>query len=171
LKAGYTGDQERVYFLDKETSLPVKVVAYLNSEARAQDRPLTVWQPTEIRQIQGYPVIWTSIQRDYTGDGGTLAHTREYRVESVAFNRNHSREEFRVPVEPNALVIDTTTKEMVQQPPAPVTSAQQSTQVMTPAPAIRAEPDRAWFDLAAPLSAGTGLFLIAIGFWLSRRRP
>lgn len=51
LKAGYTGRQDRVYFLDKQTSLPVKVVTYLDSEARAQDRPLTVWQPTEIRQV------------------------------------------------------------------------------------------------------------------------
>lgn len=168
---GYTGDQDRVYYLDPETSVPVKVVTYLSPTDRELGRPLLVWRPVEVRRVQGYPFVWTSREEEYAPLSGVPTFDREYRVEAVVFNKIHANDEFRPDIQQGALVIDTITKQVVHGPhnPGHEVAPEASQSALTHAP-IRAEVDGTWSNLAFPLLGTAGAFLLVAAFWLSRRR-
>lgn len=172
VKTGWTGRQDRVYYLDKTTSVPLKVVSYLDGGEREKGRPSSVWTATEIKIVQGYPFAWNSLEEDYTGEGGTLSYKREYKVDSIVLNKVYDRKMFQVEIGPDALVIDTTRAKSSKaaaptQKNAPGTGQRTSTSVANP---VRAEAPRPWSDIAPGFCGALGVLLLVVSFILWRRR-
>ena len=170
-RTGPSGEQDRVHYLDRKSSVPLQVIAYANPRAREKGLPLTVWKASEIRQVQGYPFVWSASQEDYTGEPGVISYRREYLVESVVFNKAQARSDFRPEIHENAFVIDTVANTVLKSPGyLDRPSAVPEHAAISSVP-IRAEPSRPWADLAGSVSATAGAALLIASFLLWRRRP
>lgn len=169
---GLTGHQDHVYHLDKVTSAPLKVEFYREAEDREAGRLLLVWTAKSLDTVQGYPIVRESIQQDYTGEGDTLDMIREYRVESIAFNKEFPKSTFSPELQPGAVVFDTITGRPAYQVPGAEgaddgPSHTHATPVANP---VRAEPPVPWSTYAAPTSIALGLAILTTSLLLWWRR-
>lgn len=169
---GLTGQQDHIYHLDKSTSVPLKVEFYRNPGDREANRPLILWTAKSLDTVQGYPIVRESVQLNYTGEDDTLSMTREYRVESVAFNKEFPKSTFWPEFQPGAVVFDTIANKSVYQVPG-AEGATPSTPHAHAEPvsnAVRAEPPTPWSTYAASTSIALGLAILVTSLALWWRR-
>ena len=169
---GWTGQQDQIYSLDEATSTPLKLEVYRSGEDREKNYPLLVWTAEEIGEFQGYPMVVKATKHSYTGEGGKLSRTNDYRVESVAFNKDFPESIFRPEIQPGVLVMDnirktaysslSTTAEGAADQESASNANPGPTQATTSTP-IRAVPPN-WPSHVSMVSIGIGCVLIMIGF-------
>ncbi len=59
-------EQDLVYSLDRETSIPIKVESFKNEEARATNQPGWTWTARKLDFIQGHPIVVSSEHHSFT---------------------------------------------------------------------------------------------------------
>lgn len=98
-----------VYFLDRETSIPLKVVHYATEADRRADRVLFEWSGTALERRDGYPIVPTSdfVHYRHEPDGSKVALYRlRYRVEDFRLNQSYDVAVFRPEIKSRMTVLD-----------------------------------------------------------------
>jgi len=104
-----------VYYLDKQTSVPLKVVCYTSSERRRSDRPLWAWEATKLDEVSGHHVAVESIWKRFVtkdvepGDTPKIDYTQTIHVNRCTFDQEITSSEFWPAYTPGVHVVDTIT--------------------------------------------------------------
>jgi hypothetical protein len=169
--SGWSGKQDHVYWLDRDTSVPLKVQFFADPQARLANRPVLVWSAEELSEFQGFPFVVKSSQSDHAGEDGTLNVTVEYRVVSVDYNRDFPVSMFQPEIQPEAIVYDT----IANRPPRRSSEsihgqipgvALEATATTT----IRADPPHPWGTHASAVFFGLGVASVVAGLIVRWRR-
>jgi len=178
-ETGHTGTWEQVYYLDAVTSTPLKVVVYKTPEDRLSEQPIIVWTAEEIGKFQGYPIVTKAVQRDFSAEGGKHSWTREFVVESIAFNKEYPSSTFWPDFGAGAFVFDNVKATAKRIPDgdqdevleeADQAADTETTATTAVAPAIRADPPKSWSFYATSATLGLGCAAILVSLWLWWRR-
>lgn len=170
-RKGRSGQQDQIYCLDEETSLPLKVELYRAAQDRIAGQPFLVWTAKRLDKVQGYSTVREAVQQVYTGPNGKLSMTHEYTVDSIVFNKKFSTSNFWPELQPGVVVFDTiTNKPVYPTPGAADTSAKaRPTTTAMPVDSIRAEPPRPWTASVAPVFIALGTVILFVSLYLWRR--
>jgi hypothetical protein len=164
--------QDLSYWLDRATSLPLRVEAH-RAETTAAGRPNWVWEATELAEADGYPYVRKSHYTSYTLDASGAATTDEkmtidYDVTQMAFNRPHEASEFWYTPEPGMQVVDAVGGSIYDVPGGPPPSPIAATAVGTPIQAPETPPTS---SIVPAVSIGLGLAVLGAGIalWVRQR--
>ena len=97
--------QDQVFYLDKITSIPLKVESFRDKESREKNEPLGVWTAKSLDKIQGHFAPLKSTQTAYSKDG-SLSLTWDFTVNSIAFNEEYPASTFWPAFQPGVTVLD-----------------------------------------------------------------
>jgi len=179
---GISGNAEKIYSLDAETSVPLEFELYSTKEDRLAERPLSVWTAEELGEVEGYPVVLKSVKQSFSSETGNPTVTREYQVESIAYNKDYPASQFWPELDPGALVADNVKGTLERIPGGEelrqadldaadaAFEAQTDAQATTLDPAIRADPPKSWSFYATSATLGLGCAAILVSLWLWWRR-
>ena len=165
-------EQDLVYDLDKETSVPVRVRSYgrrFNRETFEGDTPNWDWTALTLDTVDGYHLPLRSSHVSHARAGGKATAEKrsssEIVVESVHFNKSFPASTFWPVVEPGVLVRDLIKKTTTTT--APAKEAQQGTSSPPAGTPVRAgQPDdsSSWGSTAC-LSLGVALLGAGVVSW------
>lgn len=160
------GGESVVYFLDRETSVPLKVVHYKTEADRQADRVEFEWSGTAIERREGYPIVPTSELTHYRHDasGAKVALYRlQYRVEDFRINQTYEAATFWPEITPRMNVLDLVSRK------ATFPKRSESSKSITQEAGTHLIPEERSFPQTA-IFVGLGLVLIAVAGWLRWRR-
>ncbi len=159
VKQGYS-ISDSVYWLDPETSFPIKVENYQDASQRAAGRPRTVWSAESLDEVGGRHFPLRSSLAMY-GAGGELQSERTIVVDEIRFDGEYPASIFWPVLGPGTRVIDLTTKQTMVVPKAEVAAGD----------ALTAEPRGGWQGPAttSALVLGAALLIAAVVVWWRRR--
>jgi hypothetical protein len=179
---GTTGQSEGLYSLDRTTSLPLRVVFYLDSAERAEGRVYFDWKVEELGKVQGYPYARRSVQVRPAETNGRRAEMVTRTVESLQFNKEYPLAFFRPELQPGAVVFDTITNQPAYvvggAPPsatgpgktAPASSAPRPAGTPPGATPLAVQRPRRASEIAAPVALGLGALILSSSLVLLWRR-
>ena len=107
--------QDHVYYLDKATSIPLRVEAYRDQAARDAQKPLWVWSAGSLDQVQDHFIPLRSTMIAYSEDSKP-DFTWNYHVLSIEFDRDYPASIFTPGLPPGATVVDTISDKMFKVP-------------------------------------------------------
>jgi hypothetical protein len=159
--------QDQVFYLDRATSIPLKVESFSDAEARSREAPLWAWTAEELGEVQGHPVVLRSKQVDYEGQTEPTM-TRTFQVESIAFDQTYPASTFWPAKQPGVPVMDAIANKVSTTPgarPEPAEAARPAA-----GRAIVAEPPGDWTAMMPTAALGLGVATLAAGLLLWWRR-
>lgn len=159
---------EDVCYLDRETSVPLKVVRYADDQARREDRPLVVWAAKSIDEVEGFHIPLSSERIRYQGDGSeptAVSYRAQFEVQEVQFHESYDTSMFWPEISPRMTVFDHIREEATF--PRDGTAAAASTSQGS-SPPIRAT-DSVGLPFA-PILIGLGGALLVAGLLVRWRR-
>jgi hypothetical protein len=163
--------QDQVYFLDKETSIPLKVETYWDEAARLRNDPMGVWTAESLDQDQGYYLPHNSTGITF-GPDKAPAYTNQFKVESVVFNKEYPASTFWPTFQPGVNVFDsvnpgaTKVSDETKVKPPVVNSPTVS---VVAAPPIEAVPPSDSTPMIA-LGLGVAVLFVGVFLWWQRAR-
>jgi len=101
-----------VYYLDKVTSVPLKVVCYTSSDLRLSNRPLWAWEAIRLENVSGHHVALESIWKRFVVKGAEPAaaskvdYTQTIHVDECTFDQQIAASEFWPIYTPGVRVLD-----------------------------------------------------------------
>jgi hypothetical protein len=157
-----------VYWLDHETSIPLKVCNYRSQAMREAGFPLMTWAAESVEKIGGR---WFPVKSNVHYEHGEEPTPRQslgsgrLDVKLLAFDKTYDKAEFWPKIGEETIVFDETT-DRIKAPPKPAAT---KTQAKTVADPIRADGvDSAWGWVAGP-SILFGILALIVGLILHRR--
>jgi hypothetical protein len=162
--------QDQVFYLDKETAIPLKVESFRDAAARQKNQSVWVWTAKTLDRVYGHPVTLKSTQTAYAQDG-SLMFSWDFDVESIEFDKDYPASTFWPVLQPGVTVDNAITKKAYQTPGERKGPQETKTETGIAVQPIRAEPPRNWASLAPGLTFGMGcaVLLAAGAVWLRRR--
>ena len=97
--------QDHVYYLDKATSVPLKLASYRDQTARDQKKPLWVWTAESLDKVQDHFVSLKSKMIQYAEDLQP-GFTWTYSVISIQFDKDYPASMFSPAPQPGVTVLD-----------------------------------------------------------------
>jgi hypothetical protein len=161
------GRYTQVYWLDKETSAPLRYQMYTSEENRALDRPLADWEAGPGNGVLGLPTSYrTTRYHSDQGDGTNVWYRIDGKVESITLDETYTESTFWPEITPETAVNDLVGEQIIPAslPPAEATST-------TAADPIRAvpRPDPASTLTRALLPLGVVLLIaLVVARWWRR---
>ncbi len=155
--------QDHLYYLDRETSIPLKVESYRDQAARDQNQPLWVWTAESIEKVQGHNLTPKSRLVRYNEQ--KPAFEWSFSLESITFDKDHEAATFWPAFEPGVEVHD-----MILDKHYVTPGARAPEQTSTAAP-IEAVPPGDWMDTLpwASLILGCAILITGGCLWWKRR--
>jgi hypothetical protein len=164
-------DRVHMYFLDRDTGVPLKVANYINSELLDVGKPSGVWEATSLETVQGRHFPRTSTFEEYVvqkADDGRWKHELDMRqtirVTELEFDAPIPAESFWPTFQPGVLVLDTVAGKNYTIPGGD--------SALSKSAAVQA-PVRVSSDAGSPWLAGAGILLslslLVTAFFLWRR--
>ncbi len=157
--------QDQVYYLDKKTSVPLKIEVFRDEASRNKQQPMAVWVAKTLDSAEGHNFPLRSSETAY-GKDGNREFLWDFDVKRIHFNEEYPDSTFRPVLQPGVLVLDATTKKSYKVPGVVVIPPQ----VSVPGQAVRATPppDRSSYVSTGSLLLGVGLILVAGFAWWRR---
>jgi hypothetical protein len=173
--------QDQVFYLDRETSIPLKFEAFRNQESREQKKPVGEWVAESLDKIQGHFVPLKSTLTAKRADGTTLM-VWKYTVDSIEFNKEYPASTFWPTPRPGVTMFDTSTgkaktvpgeKTADKQATTPArenTGLQSRSADATATASTQAVPPKNWTATVSNVSLGLGCAVLLVGCLLWWRR-
>jgi len=163
--------QDRVYYLDRATSLPIRVDA-LGTSGAGKGQTLWSWIATEIETIQDRPFATKSLTTHYQkGEkSGDILSTVSHDVLSLRYDADLSSVAFWPTIAPGVRVVNLITKESTVTPGKAAIDPVKAATSTTTTPVI-AESPRDWSAAISygGIALGAALLLTAVIVWWRRR--
>jgi hypothetical protein len=159
--------QDQVYYLDKATSIPLRVESYRDTSARERNEPISSWTARSLDEVQGHFVPLNSSQVSYNKEGAEDL-TWDFKVESIEFNKDYPNSLFWPTVQPGTTVFDSIMNKMSETPGQRKSDVKQSEKAI--AQPIYADPPRDWTATASSVSLVLGAAVLLTGTVLWWRR-
>jgi hypothetical protein len=164
--------QSLVYSLDRETSVPLKIVAYANPDRIREGSPNWSWQATSLDKISGrhYPLrsTYASSQRSKADPGRPTSEPdvkQTIRVEEIEFDAAIPKTTFWPTFQPGVAVADTVSKHKFRVPGGESPRKEEAS-VGTP---IRVAPESGSWLPGAGLALSIAVLAVAAILWRSSR--
>ncbi|MFO0958892.1 MAG: hypothetical protein U0800_15930 [Isosphaeraceae bacterium] len=155
-----------VYFLDRETSVPLKVVHYATEADRQADRVLFEWSGKAIERREGYPIVPASelvhYRHEPNGSRVVLYHCH-YNVEDFRLNQPQDPAQFWPVITPKMNVLDMVNRK------AHFPKRSETSKQITQDAGSRLIPEERSIPQGA-IFVGLGFAMIAVAGWLWWRR-
>ena len=114
-KVRWVSPQDHVYYLDRETSIPLKVKSFKDEASRQKQEPLWVWKAQSVDKVQGHAVPLKSELT--TPLAGTASpYVWKYEVKSVEFGKEYPESTFWPTIQPGVDVFGYLDLEAIQDP-------------------------------------------------------
>ncbi len=164
--------QDLVYYLDRETSVPLKVVAYTEPRRLVSGKPQWVWEAKSLGEVAGFHVVKASTYTGYSYKGdepGEVSIGDTIAVEALTFDQAHGSATFwPASLPPGGNVIDTLKNEnyVVPDPAAKIADVMVGEIAVAPIPVD-------WASHFATIGAGLSITLLVTGaalWWRHRVR-
>jgi hypothetical protein len=158
--------QDLVYYLDKATSIPLKVESFRNETDRCDNRALWVWTAESFDNVDGHPVTLNCKMIAFSGES-TPAFTWNIHVRSITFDKDFPAAVFWPALQPGVKVLDTISGKSFEVPGPTIPLPARATTVQP----IEALPPRSWTSTisSVTLVAGAAIFILASVLWWRRR--
>ncbi|MFI5454391.1 MAG: hypothetical protein ACHRXM_02980 [Isosphaerales bacterium] len=162
--------QDHVYYLDKSTSIPLRVVSYRDQAARDKNLPLWVWTAESLDKVQEHFVPLKSRMISYT-EGQEPSFEWSYRVLSIEFDKDYANSTFWSTLQPGVGVIDTITSKGYEVPGGKKEAAAAKDSEAATAQPIEAVAAGDWATIAPWVSLVLGCVILMTGglLWWRRR--
>jgi hypothetical protein len=163
--------QDHVYYLDKATSIPLKVESYRDKSAREHKVPLWVWTANSLDSVKGHfiPLKSTTILRN---DDPQQSFTWITRVQSIEFDNDFRSGNFWPSLDPGIYVLDTIASKRYRVPggQSPIRSVQ--VEASLGSKPVQATPSSDWNTVIAAVVFGLGATMLLAGGvrWRSQHR-
>lgn len=157
--------QDQVFYLDRETGTPLKVVSFRDEEMRKQDEPLWVWEAESFEVVSGHPVVQRSTLIEYDRQRAPNFIWREH-VEFIEFDKDYSSFQFWPTIQRTATVFDSFTKQIREGAKEQGPSAAPAVP-LAPRPSLEATQPYTWVSYmhAAALGLGSLAIITAVILW------
>jgi len=157
--------QDHVYYLDRATSIPLKVESFKNQAARDAAEPLWVWTAESLDKVQGHFIPLNCQMVRFKPNV-----TWKYHVESVVFNKEYTASTFWPVLQPGVFVRDFISQKSYKVPGAEKTTLGAPERSSNAQP-IQAIPPQGYLSALSTVSFGVGLvvFFVGIAIWMRRR--
>jgi len=157
--------QDHVYYLDRATSIPLKVESYRDEVARDNGQPLWVWTAESLDQVQHHFIALKSRHVSTKPLTTSIQH-----VESVVFNKEYPSSAFWPVLQPGVTVLDTISNKNYKVPGGDRSNSDAEQQFSTASP-VQAVPPQDYGSVASAVSLGLGLAVFSVGIilWWYRR--
>jgi len=166
-KVRWNSLQDHVYYLDRATSIPLRVESFSDQAAREKQEPLWVWSAESLDQVENHYVPMKSTLTAFNNGGPRFSWT--YRVQSVSFNKDYPASTFWPRFQPGVRLFDAISKKRTLVPGlAPQESS--AKEMVSASPPIQALPSGDWKESIPGITLGLGLLLLLAGVLLSWRR-
>jgi Protein of unknown function (DUF1559) len=162
--------QDHVFYLDKETSIPLKVASYRDQSARDKDQPLWVWTAESLDKVHNHYVPLKSREISYT-ETREPSYEWTFSVRSIDFNKDYADSVFWPTLEPGAGVLDTILSKGYEVPGGQKEPVVGSNISPGTTELIEAAPPSDWtaFAPTAMLALGCAILIAAGLAWWRRR--
>jgi hypothetical protein len=162
--------QDRVYYLDRATSLPVQVDA-LGTSGESKGQSLFSWTATKVETIQGHPFATKSLTTMYKSGEQSKAvlSTISEDVLSLRYDADLSSVAFWPTIDPGVRVSDQIAHETTVTPGKPKVDPVKAATSGTTTPVV-AEPPRDWTSVLSYGGIGLGAAVLVAAFLIWRRR-
>ena len=154
--------QDHVYYLDKATSVPLKLASYRDQTARDQKKPLWVWTAESLDKVQDHFVSLKSKMIQYAEDLQP-GFTWTYSVISIQFDKDYPASMFSPAPQPGVTVLDSINSKRDQTPGARPAPPDKSTQAPRASEPILAVPPSDWTATISSFIFGLGATILAVG--------
>jgi hypothetical protein len=157
---------DQVFYLDRESAIPLKVVAYRDEATRLRDEPMWSWTAESLDEKGGHRFVGNSTQVGF-GPEKKPTNMWKYHVEEIAFDKTYPASMFWPTIQPEATVLDSFTK-TIKSSSTKTSAPAPSTPITKSAPAL---PPSNWLSYlpAVMLSGGLVILLVAIIVWRRSR--
>ena len=160
--------QDHVYYIDKKSSIPLKVESYLDQSARERNKLSWVWVAESLDQVQEHFVALNSKTVAYDEDSGP-PFTWIHRVLSIEFGKEFPPSTFWPTLQPGVTVLDTISNKRYQVPGTSADSAPAKAKVGEPNEPVVAAPPSGWTTPASNVLLGLGAAVLIAACVLWRR--
>ena len=157
--------QDHVYYLDRETAIPLKVESFADEQTRSAGHPLWTWTADSLDKVQDHYITLNSTLVDY--DKAHQPSSRWInRVVSASFNKEYPSSTFWPKLKPGLFVYDEikaksyTVPGEVEKPMPPAA---------TTSPPLEAVPPTDWTSSLSMISIALGCIVLVVGGTLWRR--
>jgi hypothetical protein len=159
--------QDQVFYLDKATSIPLKVESFSNEADRKAKRRAWVWAAESLDQVDGHFVALRSNMIAYSANAEP-EYTWNFHVQSVAFDKDFPATVFWPVVQPGVDVFDAISGKSYKVPGATPGSPAEPSRTAHP---IEASPPRGWMGAVSSVTMALGATIIiaACVLWVRRR--
>jgi hypothetical protein len=170
----WTRPQDQVFWLDAETSVPLKVEAFKGNDERERGAPVWTWVVESLEQFQGRHIPTKGTQTGFDAKGEITSQSRRELI-SVHFDRDYPPETFWPKYDPSVAILDNATGK-AQTAPGENKAAQQNAQNSVDAnppntaKLPRADPSLDWTSYAPAASLCLGVVVLIAAFITWRRR-
>jgi hypothetical protein len=154
---------DMVYTLDRETSVPLRLEAYLAGAERMPGATVLVWKATTLDRVQGghhFPLHSRAVSYSLMGHKESIED--KYDVEEIAYDRDYDAKTFWPAYDPGVVVNDAIKKSTIRVPgpkPPEVPKAEAVAPAVAAVP-VRAEPPTSWSAIAGASALGLGVLLV-----------
>jgi hypothetical protein len=163
--------QDLLYWLDQQTSIPLKIEAFPVGEGPDAAQPFWRWEANSLDTVQGYHIPLRSTDTSFQQRDGRAtdqpALTIRVEVQSAEFNKEYPASMFWPTFTPGAQVVDAVGNDGIYTVPDPNPPPPAGT---IAAPAIEANPERGWSDALPTTATLLGLLVLVVGLTLWWRR-
>ncbi len=161
--------QDHVYYLDRETGVPLHVMSFLDRPARERNEPVWTWTAESLDEVDGHHIPFKSTMvAPLRGPQKGITITHHFTVSSVQFDQKYPPSMFWPTYQPGLGVVDTiSNKTMIVPGKAPEPQAKVTMAVGEP---IRATPASDGSRVASVVALALGVSLLAAGLFAYFRR-
>jgi hypothetical protein len=161
--------QDHVYYLDKATSIPLKVESYKDQATRDAKKPLWIWTAESLDKVQEHFVPLKSRMTAY-GEESEPTYTWNYHVQSIEFDKDFPPSMFWPTIPPGVTVMDTISNKRYQAPGADAGSPATKSISAKTTQLIEATPPSDWSAVfsSALFVLGAAAFVVGGLLWWRR---
>lgn len=157
-------DVSLVYWLDRETAVPIRLDLYADESAREAGRPISTWAAESLDEVDGRHVPLRSVMTQFQPNAGPPPVPRlaqQLTIESIRFDGDYPATTFWPTMEPGTKVVNTITKQFTTIPGGPEQAGS----------TLEARPTRDWtpWITGGCVALGVVLVVAAIVTWFKRR--
>lgn len=156
--------QDHVYYLDRATSIPLKVESFRDQAARDNRQPLWVWTAESLDRVQDH---FIALKCQHVLSSPLTTH--KYQVESVVFNKDYPSSTFWPVLQPGVSVLDTISNKHYRVPGGDRTLSDAKEQPSAAYP-VEAIPPQGYLSVASTAFLGLGIAIFFLGIILRWRR-
>jgi hypothetical protein len=162
--------QDHLYYLDKRTSIPLKVESFRDEAARKGKQPMWVWTAESLDNVQGHFVPLKSLMVRYSNTFEPKI-TWKSEVLSIEFDKDFTSSTFWPTIQPGVSVHDYISGKHYRVPGREGTVSVNEKKAATIGQPIVAIQPTSWVRIIPSISLGLGLsvLLTAAFLWLRRR--